>query len=321
MSTSKAKDHAISSVLHMSHSDFRGVMKSLKGSKSKHAPEARKSRNKRHLASKMIGEGGGFSKMVGAAVNLTNPWHWASTFNTWQHSLTQNERMTENDHDMAWMADQAYKEVGARTGAHGWQYLEERSDEIHAVFARPSGGVGPGKRDQYLLSIRGTAGVDDLLPDVFLALGKQDESKDFQQSLQKAQRLQEELPGEWSVGGHSLGGTKAMWVAQATGVTSYAFNPGFHSAADDIIDTGYEGHNLYVVRGDPVSNTILARENPNLKIVTTDTFDPLTNHRMSNFVEPTRQTQPDTACEIAAAQFKRENIPSLKTQPCPNKNS
>lgn len=300
----EAMTHAITSVLHMSAADFRKVQARVKGSGHEHAKQVSGARNKGHLAKLMISRGGGFSKFVGSALNAVNPWHWASTFNAWQHSKTQNETMTAGDHDMAHMVDQAYKPVEGRTGAHGWTYLDEHSDEKHAVFHKPAGGKGPGKRDQYLLSIRGTADAGDLLPDAFITAGAQDQSADFQASLAKAKDLQGKLKGDWSVGGHSLGGTKAMWVAEQTGVDSFAFNPGFHAAADDIIDTGYKGHNVFLVRGDPVSNSIMARKNPNLKMLTTGTSNPLENHSMSNFVEPTRQTQSDVRA-TAATKFKQ----------------
>jgi hypothetical protein len=155
--------------------------------------------------------------------------------------------------------------------------MQEHSDERHAVYKRK--GI-----DGYMYSIRGTSDKNDLLPDAHIVTGTQHKSKDFQQSLARLEELIEQLGGEWSTSGHSLGGTKAMWIAEQLGLESYAFNPGFHSAADDVLHPDYHGHHVYIVKGDPVSNSLLLRDNNDLKVLDTEDHDPLKTHSSTNFV-------------------------------------
>lgn len=269
--------HTISSVIHLTPADFQKVKAaaaSHKGPGQKHADVIKSARNHGHLASMMTSRGGGFSKFVGSLVKAANPWHWKRTFQQWKHNSSQSAKMTPQDFEISHMVNQAYVKPGKRTARDGWEYQGADSDKNHAVYHRG---------DERMFAIRGTKDFHDLLPDVHIVAGNQQQSSDFQKTNKKLKGLMDK-GGDWSVAGHSLGGTKAMWLAEQNGLKSYAFNPGFHAAADDVLDTEYEGHNVYTVHGDPVSNTILARPHSNLKVLGASSFNPLQNHAMSNFV-------------------------------------
>lgn len=275
---SRDHEHTISSILNLSRKSFRAVRDRASRLGGVHAPHVARARDHRHLAQIALERGAGFSKFVGSMVKATDPRHWWNTFQTWRHNADETWQMTPEDHDMAQMVNQAYKPTDDRSSPEGWSYLGDRSDDSHAVYQR--GGPVP----SYNLAIRGTQGVADLLPDVHILSGTQELSEGFQESNDVLQTLMADLGGDWRVSGHSLGGTKAMMLAEHNGLESHAFNPGFHAAADDRIDTTYKGHHVFVVKGDPISNTILAREHPDLKVIPSVSLNPLKNHSSENFL-------------------------------------
>ncbi len=270
--------HALSSLVHLPSSSFPLLQQALRHKSGPHAAKARTARTHKEMVGMAVEEGGGFSKMVSSVIGLVNPLHHKETVLNWRHSMQQRESMTAHDFDMAHLASQAYAETDQRKGRGEWSYLPGLSDLKHATWRHSSG-------NRYAMSIRGSKDAGDILPDVHIAAGTQDSSQDFQDTFARAQFLEASLPGQWDYVGHSLGGTKSMWVAQQMGGDSYAFNPGFHAAADDIIETNRDGSHVFLVKGDAVSNTIMARRHQQLKVLNSSTLDPLANHGMSNFLD------------------------------------
>lgn len=235
-----------------------------------------------HLAKKVMEEGSGFVKVLKSTLNLLNPVAHFKTAKQILFNLKQRGKMNSAEKTFAKMAQDSYLEVGSRKGESegidGWKINSQFSNKRHVVYSR-------GNNHTFVL--RGTADTADLMPDLGIIAGTSDKSPAFIEARKQFEAAQKALGGIWNTTGHSLGGTKAMFLAQNSGglVSSYAFNPGFHSFADDRIDTKYDKHHVFTIQGDPVSNSILTRDLAHLKVSDAASFNPLKNHSMSNFVE------------------------------------
>lgn len=174
------------------------------------------------------------------------------------------------------MSKQAYQPIESRKDINGYTYLNEDSNQGRAVYKNG---------DKYVLAYKGTSTLKDLAPDAAIAAGIQEKSSDFQNADKDYKELKQKYGGTWDVTGHSLGGTKAMMVAQNNNLNSYVFNPGFVAPSDDRIDTSYKGNNYYLVKGDPISNSLLSKPLENLKVLPGE-INVLKNHGIDNFVKP-----------------------------------
>jgi hypothetical protein len=235
-----------------------------------------RSNNKEELAHKALTEGAGFSAALHKLGNLSNPFLYARKMKTRRHNLKHHRSMKKNDFDMAALAKDVYRKPGDR-GVAGWVLDGRYSDDRHAVY---------GRGNEKVFAIRGTKSVGDILPDLKIAIGIQDRSQSYQDSKALFERARSENRdvGKWSVTGHSLGGNKAMWVADQAKVESYAFNPGFVGSSNDQIDSGNKRHHVYHVQGDPVSSSILKEELNDLTLLPSVSANPLKNHAMDNFI-------------------------------------
>lgn len=223
-------------------------------------------------------EGAGFAQLLKTGINLVNPWHWKQIIGAAIHNAKHSNKMNQNSFEMAQMAKDVYSNT--RQNINGWQYLNHLSNKDHAVYSNGS---------QYRLSIKGTSQLKDILPDLKIIAGTQNSSRDFKNSLDYFRNLRAQTGttrDQWQVVGHSLGGSKAMWIAQNENIQSHAFNPGYHNATDDRINTRYQGNNLYFTAGDPISNTMLFNKLPNATLLPAQGINPLKNHTIDNFVNP-----------------------------------
>lgn len=231
-------------------------------------------------------EGGGLKKIVSSAVNLFNPADYKRKHKQIQENLKRTQEMSAEEKTRAYLSAEAYKQKNKRLqNVHGYSYLAEHSGPEHAVYVNP-------KTQHHILSFKGTNSLKDVIPDIHIATGTQSKSSRFKNAVEKLKHLKEKLKGTWETTGHSLGATLAMYAAQKEGHTSHAFNPGFVSGADEDIDTQYKGHNIYLTKGDPFSNSILKRPISNLKVQEkASIFNPILNHSITSFLRGKTQEQ------------------------------
>ena len=246
--------------------------------------EASQAITPQHLAAKSVYKGSGFQKAVKSSLSIFNPLAVGRTVSQVHKSFKQKKKMTPLEQQFAQLAQDSYKDQGDRQGEkegglHGWKIEHKFTDDRHVVYTRGN---------QHVMAYRGTADSKDLLPDLNIVAGTQDKSKAFKDAKSNFEAAQKALGGQWQTTGHSLGGTKAMWVAQQHGIHSYAFNPGFHSFSDDRVDTDYKKHHVFIIKGDPVSNSITSRNNADLHVFSAASKNPLKNHSMSNFIDPSK---------------------------------
>lgn len=74
------------------------------------------------------------------------------------------------------------------------------------------------------VAYRGTSKFKDLAPDLDIALGKR-KHRDFDSAIETANRAKTKY-GNAKLVGHSLGGTKAIHVAERLGLEAEVYNPG-----------------------------------------------------------------------------------------------
>jgi len=219
-------------------------------------------------------KGGGFGKQVKSSLEILSPLHIKNVTQNIIKSLQRKRKMTKLEKEYARMSREVYSDIEDRKDVDGWVNLVDLGDKDHAVYFDGS---------KLTLAIKGTSSFKDIAPDLAILHGVTSASLD--KSLEKYRALKERFAFEWAVTGHSLGGHKAMRIAQEFGDKSYAFNPGFVSFSEDNIDTNYDGHNVFVVKGDPISNSILTRENPNLTVLESKSLRPSQNHGIDNFID------------------------------------
>lgn len=219
-------------------------------------------------------QGAGLGQMVSSTLQQLNPVHHYTSMKN--RNKNKSQRTYRKDHqEYAQFASEAYKSPEERASFGDWQYHQDLSSETHGVW---------GKGNKKILALKGTSSMGDLIPDLFIATGTQDYNKMYKDDQALFEKLQKEHPdSEWSVTGHSLGGNRAMYLAQNNGIHSYAFNPGYVGFADDRINTKYAKHHVVVNEGDLISNSALDKEWKD--ITTTDResyFNPIANHSMDN---------------------------------------
>jgi len=105
---------------------------------------------------------------------------------------------------------------GGKYKGDDYTVLEHHED--YMVFKRKSdGGI--------IFSCRGTDGVDDIIPDVLIAVGMLRSHPRAQEVLNAARRYKQ-IDSDMVVTGHSLGGRLASLVGETEGVLAVTFNQG-----------------------------------------------------------------------------------------------
>lgn len=198
----------------------------------------------------------------------------------WKNNLNKKSAdLTDEEIIRAKIASESYNHVNNRKQVGDYVYLPQESGAGHAVYKHKN-------KNQYILGYKGTSDIKDLVPDLSIAAGVQEKDQGFRDAQDIYSKLKDEHKGDWETVGHSLGGTKAMWVAQNNNIKSHAFNPGYVFLTDDQINTDYDKHNVYLVKGDPISNSIMSKQLQNLKVLpSASRIDPLQNHAVENFVK------------------------------------
>lgn len=163
-----------------------------------------------------------------------------------------------------------------------FHYIPQDSSDLHTLYRNH-------QLNTNVLSFKGTNSIKDLAPDFHIATGTQPSHSRFQKSNQLYQNLKSKYPNaNWKTTGHSLGGAQAMYVAQNNNIHSYAFNPGYIAYTDDKINTDYPNHHVYVVKGDPISNSILEKKMNDINVMDMkpeNSKQIMGEHRFSNFLK------------------------------------
>jgi hypothetical protein len=127
------------------------------------------------------------------------------------------------------------------------------SDKTHTVFKDRSS-------DKVYVTFRGTSDLQDVVPDLNIALGRQNKDKRFQTAVDRTKQVQEKYKGKSiELHGHSLGGALAIHASSKTGLPGKALNPGLNILQRNI------KHNIVIERqkGDLVSQIFdKSGENP-----------------------------------------------------------
>jgi len=161
-----------------------------------------------------------------------------------------------------------------------FHYIPQDSDTLHSLYRNHD-------LNTNVLSFRGTKDFKDILPDLHITGGTEPDSNRYQDANQIYQNLKSKYPNaNWKTAGHSLGGSQAMYVAQNNNIHSYAFNPGYIAYTNDKINTDYPNHHVFVVKGDPISNSILEKKLADVNVIEprNQSLDPFNSHRFQNFL-------------------------------------
>ena len=221
-------------------------------------------------------KGAGLAAMALSSLKTLSPIHWHQKIKQYKENTSAYHDLNEYEQEMAQLAKHSYQDKNSRSHYKNYTYQQELSSDGHAVYRND-------KTNKNYLVFKGTSNSQDIIPDTAIMSGYQNLNQSFKNGMQTYQNVQSKLPGTWETVVHSLGGTKAMYVAQQQGIDSHAFNPGYNNYADDQIQTNYKGHHVYVREGDAISNTILTEKLEHLKLLPSLGWSPLQNHTINNF--------------------------------------
>lgn len=233
-------------------------------------------------------EGGGIRKIAKSTINLFNPAEWKRKHKAINENLKKTQPLTSEEKEKAYLSAQAYKHKNKRENVGKHIYIPHESTNDYAIYHNP-------ELKRRTLVFKGTSSLKDIRPDIHIATGTHHLSKPFIKSIELLDQLKKKYPDEdWETAGHSLGATLAMYAAQKHGVQSHAFNPGFVDFADDKIDTTYNKHNIYLTKGDPISNSILSRNiKAPIKVQErASKWNPIKNHTIQSFLDNSPNPEP-----------------------------
>ena len=238
--------------------------------------------------------------MVKSTANILNPVHQYQKYKNRNTNKKQKE-YREDHKKYAQFASDAYNGISDRKGYDGYEYDKDRSSDTHSVYS---------KGTDHILALKGTSSLSDLIPDLFIATGTQDYSKMYKQDQKLFDQLKSSSGADdtWTVTGHSLGGNRAMYLAQNNDIHSYAYNPGYVGFSDDRINTSYAKHHVVVNEGDAISNSALDQSWKDITTVRRQSYiNPIANHSMDNIVSlRTSQERRDAAKE--AVQYMKNGF-------------
>jgi len=167
----------------------------------------------------------------------------------------------------------------------GDDYTVLEHDEDYMVFQRRSdGGI--------IFSCRGTSGMDDIIPDMFIAVGML-RSHPRGQEVLKAARRYKQIDSDMVVTGHSLGGRLASLIGETEGVLAVTFNQGSSPVDSNPLVvglktklSGYKYNNVihFTTGIDGVSSSEALMQNYHTFFVSPPSYvNPLSNHSLSVF--------------------------------------
>jgi hypothetical protein len=156
------------------------------------------------------------------------------------------------------MTSQATRDVDVELSGQAYLAPEKRGDIVAgyrldrglsnkttAVYSSLAPGGAP------KIAYRGTKGIEDLWPDVAVAVGAPQLSSRFREAESTARAARTKYGVDPSLTGHSLGGSVALRVSKTTGYKSNVFNPG-----SSVLEKGSvpAGSSVNVKRGDLIAS-------------------------------------------------------------------
>lgn len=226
--------------------------------------------------------GGGFQKFWRSTRHLFSPEQQEIRRKQINENLNHKISNLSPEHQtLAQLAAQSYAKPNERKKqVQDYHYIPEESSDLHSLHRNND-------LNTNVLSFRGTSSIKDLIPDYFIAKGNEQRSKRHKNANELFKHLKEKYPNTtWKTTGHSLGGSQAMYVAQKNNIHSFAFNPGYVAYSNDQIDTDYPNHHVFVIKGDPISNSILEKNLANVNVLEPkQPGNMLEAHRLGNFIQ------------------------------------
>lgn len=226
--------------------------------------------------------GAGLTALALSTFHALNPKNWSQKMNTYKQHMSRKDKLTDEEKNLAQLAKESYNPHEKRNhiqSANPYQYDADNSGRDYAVYHREA----DGQKKHYLV-FKGTSDSKDILPDTAIAFGYQSRNQGFSDAQDIYNQLSNKFQdGSWETVGHSLGGTKAMYIAERNKLQSHAFNPGYNNYLDDELNPGYEGHNIYIRKKDPISNTMLTENLANVKVLDSVSNSAVANHSIDNF--------------------------------------
>lgn len=223
-----------------------------------------------------------------------NPVSWYNNIKNVKQNTSNSSNNSLNNEELekAKISQQAYQSHSTRNNIGDWNYNKDLSGDSHAVYSHKNNANDSNTNNQHILSFKGTNNKNDIVPDLHIAAGTQDKNNEFQKSAELFSNLKQKYKGNWQTTGHSLGGAKAMWAAQQymkdnpnETIDSHSFNPGYVSFSDDRINTNRQGNHVYVIKGDPISNSILTTKVHHIKTLPNKSkYNPIKNHSIDSFI-------------------------------------
>lgn len=143
------------------------------------------------------------------------------------------------------------------------------------------------KGNKLIIAIKGTSSAGDLLTDLRLATSSF-EKEDIIEMIEEVKSIMKNFPGHIPIiTGHSLGGTKAIFISRFTGYKAVVFNsfiPTLDKLFKDTLDNSFNTIK-YTVFGDGLSNKILNRKTtPNVILIQRPGITGPQKHTINNFV-------------------------------------
>ena len=117
--------------------------------------------------------------------------------------------------NLSYISNENQREVEAKK--LGYELDRGLSNSDHTVLK---------KDGKVKVVFKGTSKAKDLLADINIVRGNQENDPTFKEALEKTKKVQAKYGNDIEVSGHSLGGSKAIHVGEKLKLKSTALNPG-----------------------------------------------------------------------------------------------
>ena len=182
---------------------------------------------------------------------------------------------------LARISRDVYQQPYSRISFNGYKYSPLHSTVNYGVYINE-------ELKQIVIGIKGTTSTSDLFKDINLTLGLLPTSL-FKNTLNNIKKLINTLPSyKVILTGHSLGGTKVLYVSEhlkLKGVVFNAFIPRLDTTGIQLIEKSKRVIK-YTTIGDILSNSILGvkSERKNIRVVKTPKVGLLNKHAISSYL-------------------------------------
>jgi len=213
-----------------------------------------------------------FGKNVVKELNPVTQYH--NIKNVIQNVNQAKSGVDNTTKDYANLIKETYKDETSRNDYGDYKLNKKHSGDHYSTYQKDG--------HNYFV-FRGTKDARDIPADLQIATGTQDFTTD--EKLFKKVKENLGTKGDWTLIGHSLGGTKAMLIGQKNGVKTEAFNPGYSRLFDDKLELKRKDLKLHLVSSDPISNGLLVKKLSNANIYKSKTYDPFKSHGIDYFTK------------------------------------